>query len=303
MLRSRHHRAGARRRPAGDRRLSAPGSGGPFPVMLERTPYDKSAPSRSEITAADAAAALARTRSRPISSAHGYAVAYQDCRGRYRSGGRLHEVSERGRRTATTRSPGWCASLGATAASQLWACLTPRTRRWRSAASIRPGLAAQFLDCGGFSNAYRSGIRHGGAFDLKQATWAYRNALADAKDPAVKAALKPEDIAAWIARMPWQLRRGDSPLSAAPEYEDYLFEQWSHGLLRRILEAARHLCRGLLRPLCRCADGASVGLVRPLRPHRGRELSRPVARRARAAAADPRAVDAWRSVAELCRRC
>ena len=34
-----------------------------------------------------------------------------------------------------------------------------------------PGLAAQFLDCGGFSNAYRSGIRHGGAFDLKQATW------------------------------------------------------------------------------------------------------------------------------------
>jgi predicted acyl esterase len=45
-----------------------------------------------------------------------------------------------------------------------------------------PGPAAQFLDCGGFSNAYRSGIRHGGAFDLKQATWAYRNALADARD-------------------------------------------------------------------------------------------------------------------------
>jgi hypothetical protein len=90
-----------------------------------------------------------------------------------------------------------------------------------------PGLAAQYLDCGGFSNAYRSGIRHGGAFDLKQATWAYRNALADARDPAVKAALGAEDIAAWMARMPW--RRGDSPLAAAPEYEDYLFEQWSHG--------------------------------------------------------------------------
>jgi predicted acyl esterase len=93
-----------------------------------------------------------------------------------------------------------------------------------------PGLAAQFLDCGGFSNAYRSGIRHGGAFDLKQATWAFRNALADARDPAVKAALEAEDIAVWMARMPsrrW--RKGDSPLSAAPEYEDYLFEQWSHG--------------------------------------------------------------------------
>ncbi len=76
----------------------------------------------------------------------------------------------------------------------------------------------------------RSGIRHGGAFDLKQATWAYRNALADARDPKAKAALAAEDIAAWIARLkrqPWS--HGDSPLRAAPEYEDYLFEQWSHG--------------------------------------------------------------------------
>jgi putative CocE/NonD family hydrolase len=91
-----------------------------------------------------------------------------------------------------------------------------------------PGLAAQFLDCGGFSNAYRSGIRHGGAFDLKQATWAYRNALADARDPAMKAALAAQDIRAWFRRMPW--RKGVSPISAAPEYEDYLFEQWSHGV-------------------------------------------------------------------------
>jgi uncharacterized protein len=83
------------------------------------------------------------------------------------------------------------------------------------------------LDCGGFSNAYRSGIRHGGAFDLKQATWAYNNALADAKEQAVKAALAAEDIKAWFTRMPW--RKGQSPVSAAPDYEDYLFEQWSHG--------------------------------------------------------------------------
>ena len=91
-----------------------------------------------------------------------------------------------------------------------------------------PGLAAQFLDCGGFSNAYRSGIRHDGAFDLKQATWAYNNALADAKDPAVRAALQAQDIKAWFARMPWH--KGDLPVSAAPDYEDYLFEQWSHGV-------------------------------------------------------------------------
>ena len=52
--------------------------------------------------------------------------------------------------------------------------------------------------------------------------------MADAKDPAVKAALRAEDIKAWFARMPW--RKGRSPVSAAPEYEDYLFEQWSHGI-------------------------------------------------------------------------
>ena len=28
--------------------------------------------------------------------------------------------------------------------------------------------------------------------------------------------------------MPW--RKGQSPVSAAPDYEDYLFEQWSHGI-------------------------------------------------------------------------
>src|SRR4051795_13582918 len=63
-----------------------PEGSGPFPVLLERTPYDKSAPSRSEITASDPT-----PRSRAEVAAyfvrHGYAVAYQDCRGRYRSGG------------------------------------------------------------------------------------------------------------------------------------------------------------------------------------------------------------------------
>jgi predicted acyl esterase len=203
-----------------------PDGSGPFPVLLERTPYDKSAPSRSERTAA-----LATPRTRVEVAAYfveyGYAVAYQDCRGRYCSGGKFTKYlseAEDGYDTLTwlVRQP-WCngrvGTFGLSYAAHTQAalgCLDP------------PGLAAQFLDCGGFSNAYRSGIRHGGAFDLKQATWAYRNALADARDPAVKAALEAQDIRAWFRRMPWH--KGDSPISAAPEYEDYLFEQWSHGV-------------------------------------------------------------------------
>jgi uncharacterized protein len=40
-----------------------------------------------------------------------------------------------------------------------------------------PGVASMFVDSGGFSNSYQGGIRQGGAFELKQATWAYRNAM------------------------------------------------------------------------------------------------------------------------------
>jgi putative CocE/NonD family hydrolase len=202
-----------------------PDGAGSFPVLLERTPYDKSAPSRSERTAA-----RATPRSRAEVAAylieHGYAVAYQDCRGRYRSGGKftkyMSEAEDGFDALAWLARQPWCngriGTFGLSYAAHTQAalgCLDP------------PGLAAQFLDCGGFSNAYRSGIRHGGAFDLKQATWAYRNALADARDPAVKAALEAQDIRAWFQRMPW--RKGASPISAASEYEDYLFEQWSQG--------------------------------------------------------------------------
>jgi uncharacterized protein len=205
-----------------------PAEGGPFPVILERTPYDKSAPSRSERTAA-VAAPLSRAALAGYFVAHGYAVAFQDCRGRYKSEGGFTKYlseAEDGYDTLAwlVRQP-WCngrvATMGLSYAAHTQmalGCLDP------------PGLAAQFLDCGGFSNAYRSGIRQGGAFDLKQATWAYRNALADARDPATKAALEAEDISVWIRRLksrPWS--RGDSPLAAAPEYEEYLFQQWGHG--------------------------------------------------------------------------
>ena len=128
---------------------------------------------------------------------HGYAVVYQDCRGRYRSEGRfikyLSEAEDGYDTLCWLMQQSWCngriGTFGLSYAAHAQAalgCLAP------------PGLAAQFLACGGFSNAYRSGIRHGGAFDLKQVTWAYNNALADAKDPAVKAALEAEDILSLI---------------------------------------------------------------------------------------------------------
>ena len=201
---------------------------GGFPVILERTPYGKSEPSRSE---------LDRGRTVPLSRAevaadfvrHGYVVAYQDCRGCHASGGSFVKYLSEGEDGFDTvawiaRQP-WCdgrvATMGLSYAAHTQAalaCLAPTA------------LTAMVLDSGGFANAYRCGIRQGGAFELKQATWAFNQAkespLAVA-DPKVRAALEAEDIRAWFARMPW--RPGQSPVRAVPDYEAYLFEQWTHG--------------------------------------------------------------------------
>jgi putative CocE/NonD family hydrolase len=177
-----------------------PSGDGPFPVLLERTPCDKSAPSRSEGTA-DAPPPRSRIEVALYFVGHGYAVVYRDCRGRYKSDGLftkyLSEAEDGYDTLAWLMRQSWCngriGTFGLSSAARTQAalsCLDP------------PGLTAQYIDCGGFSNAYRSGIRHRGAFDLKQATWAYNNALADAQDPAVKAELRAQDIKGWFARMP-----------------------------------------------------------------------------------------------------
>ena len=201
---------------------------GRFPVLVERTPYDKTATRPSDRTTRDP---------RPMRHAEvaayfvrrGYVVVMQDCRGRYRSEGRftkyLGEAHDGYDTLAWIAAQPWCdGSIGTFGLS--YAAHT-------QTAVIRlhpPGLKAMFLDCGGFSNAYRGGIRHGGAYELKQATWAFKHAAlspAAQADPVTRAALEAEDIQAWFQAMPW--KRGHSPLHWVPEYEDYFFEQWERG--------------------------------------------------------------------------
>jgi putative CocE/NonD family hydrolase len=205
-----------------------PDGAGPFPVIMERTPYGRHLASRSEITAADRTPA-SRAEIAARFTAHGYAVVYQDTRGRYGSEGRFVKYLSDGEdgfdTCAWLRAQPWCdgriCTMGLSYAAHTQAalgCLDP------------PGLVAQVLDCGGFANSWQAGIRQSGAFELKQATWAYRNALTSPEaeaDPVMRAALDSEDIAEWFTRMPW--RPGHSPLRHHPDYEAYLFEQWTHG--------------------------------------------------------------------------
>lgn len=198
---------------------------GPLPVILERTPYGKGKASRAELE-------VGMTEPMPRATVaahfvrHGYIVIYQDCRGRYGSEGRFVKYRSEGPDGYDTlawiaRQP-WCdgrvgtTGLSYSAHTQMAAaCLAPR------------GLATMILDSGGFSNAFTCGIRQGGAFEMKQVTWAYREACQNATnsgDETACRALEAESLHSWFTRMPWS--EGRSPLRWSPDYEAYLLEQW-----------------------------------------------------------------------------
>ena len=160
-------------------------------------------------------------------------VIYQDCRGRYGSGGEFVKYLSDG-------NDGFdCCK---------WIVAQPFCQRARSGAmeypmqphtqgalgcTNPPGVTAMFLDCGGFANGLSGRHPPGAARSkLKQVTWGFNNGLDESaavqSDPVRHAEMKAIDIRAWFARMPW--KRGHSPLSAAPEYESYVYDQWEHGV-------------------------------------------------------------------------
>ena len=186
-----------------------------LPVLLQRTPYDKGSPARLEEAA--------------FFTNRGYVTVMQDCRGRYESEGGFSKYVDEGRDGYDTlewllEQP-WCngkiGTFGLSYAAHTQAAL----------ASLNPpGLGAMWLECGGFASAYHSGCRNGGAFELRQVTWAFREALESpevkANPETTRAAMTRQDLHEWFGRFPW--KRGHSPLSWTPEYEGYLMEIWGH---------------------------------------------------------------------------
>ena len=158
----------------------APPSGGvvddrPLPVILERTPYGKRERSRSEIEPGDAepmtrpevAMSLrARRLRRRLSRIAAAATAPKATFTKYLSEG------EDGYDTCAwiVEQP-WCDGRSAP-----WACPTPRIRRRRSPASTRRASPRWCSIPAASPTPIATGIRQGGAFELKQATWAYNNA-------------------------------------------------------------------------------------------------------------------------------
>lgn len=201
---------------------------GPGPVILERTPYGRRA-ARTSDGALGGENPPAPETVAEVFTRGGYRIVRQDCRGRGDSEGTfvkyLNEATDGYDTVEWIAEQPWCdgrvATMGVSYSAHAQAAL---------ASLGAPHLAAMFLDSGGFASAYEAGTRMGGAFELKQATWAFHRAKvseAVRTDPVLRASLESEDLRAWFTRMPW--RRGASPLRFVPEYEDYLLEQWENG--------------------------------------------------------------------------
>ena len=234
---------------------------------MERTPYGKTQRSRSEIepgmkqplTRAEVAMHFVRA---------GFVVIFQDCRGRYNSEGIFTKYLSEGPDGYDTcawivEQP-WCdgkiGTMGLSYAAHTQAalaCLNP------------PGLACMVLDSGGFSSAYRTGIRQGGAFELKQLTWAYNHAKEspEAKnDPLIAEALEAEDISP--GSVPCHGRRGVRRYAGCPSMKAMFLSSGARALsaisgrrlasMRRVRTIRSLRCRWLF-----CRAGTMLMSVRP----------------------------------------
>lgn len=189
---------------------------GTFPVIVERTPYDKRG------------AGLVATAKR--FARHGYAVALQDVRGRFRSEGDWYPFALEapdGYDTVEwlgTRdwSNGKVGTMG---------CSYSGSDQHALANLGPPHLAAMFPS-EAMSNYHTGSMRQGGAAELRFLVYAFRMAWdspAAQADPALRDAVKREwdAVASWIGRTP--LKPGVSVLRNFPSIERWVLDVVRHG--------------------------------------------------------------------------
>ncbi len=188
---------------------------GKFPVILERTPYNKSTAER-----------WAR-----YFVPRGYIAIGQDTRGRFASEGVWHftrdDVND-GYDTAKWigEQPWSNGKIGTVGTSY------PGGTQHSLALSNPPYLAAM-VPTDSSSDVGYFGIRHNGAFELRWMNWIFNIGLPsgsqEARDSKTQQVLAQtgEHIREYVKGLP--LRRGTTPLKLAPEYEDWLITAMSRG--------------------------------------------------------------------------
>jgi putative CocE/NonD family hydrolase len=189
---------------------------GPWPAILERTPYNK--------------LRVNLVLSAKYFASHGYAVVLQDVRGRYASEGEWYPFGNEGpdgvEALAWVRAQPWCDGRVATMGLSYSSCCQTSL-----AALNPPGLAAQFVSQG-FHNYHTASMRQGGALEMRFLLYAFMMATTSKEamaDPAKRAALQQAwaDVRSWLRHTP--PKAGLTPLRHVPTYERWLLDIWQHG--------------------------------------------------------------------------
>jgi uncharacterized protein len=198
-------------RPARDGR-SLPGR---FPVVVERTPYNKEG--------------AGNIRRGVAFAERGYVVVFQDVRGRFKSQGRWWMLVDDdtdgydlfewiGKQPW---SNGRVATMGGsyTGATQHALAITRP-----------PGLSAMFVR-ETVSNVGKIGMRHHGAFELRFMVWIFSQAVVSREanaDPVLRAALAEgyKRLPEYARALPF--KPGSTPLRFLPNYEDWLYKAMTH---------------------------------------------------------------------------
>jgi len=201
---------------------------GKFPVLLERTPYNK-----------DGVRASAPDPEAVYFVPRGYVVIIQDVRGRYHSEGRwvpIRDDPNDGFDTAKWigEQPWSDGGIGTMGSSYDGA--TQHAMAIANAPYVKAMIPRNAM-----SDFGRYGVRHNGAFELRFFNWVFTMGVAtgtyNAAPAALRAAADPAAAPAivdlgnhvrdFIRGLP--LRPGDTPLKFAPDYEAWLIEAMSHG--------------------------------------------------------------------------
>ncbi len=178
------------------------------PVILHRTPYDK--------TAVEAEFGYSRWFAQ-----RGYIALVQDVRGAFGSEGEMAFIGSEGPDGAATLD--WIAEQEWAAPVGTWGTTYASATQLALAAHGPTNLAAM-VPQQSWTNAWRCSLRHDGAFELRWLSWVLWHSATNSRSdlrstPQLAAALNLEAPLAsdWFTRLP--VRPGGSQLSLVPEYE------------------------------------------------------------------------------------
>ena len=189
---------------------------GKFPVILERTPYDK--------------AGSGNVTNGTYYARRGYVCAIQDVRGRFVSEGEWYPFAKEapdGYDTvewlaAQEWSDGQVGTMGASYCGSDQSAL----------ATLNPPHLSTMIVAVGASNYYHCSMRQNGALEQRFMIYAFRMATTSKEafaDANIKAAVDRAfaNVGEWVSRAP--LKKGTSPLRMLPNYEQWVLDLFTHG--------------------------------------------------------------------------